>query len=140
MSIEENKTRTRRFYEDVFNQKKLAAIDEFVASTVVDHSLAPGAPAGIEGVRQAISMFVTAFPDLHLTLEDFVAEGGKVMVRWTMHGTHQGASLGMPPTGKRFTLPGISLVRLEGGMTVETWVHYDQMSLLQQLGLVPAPA
>jgi steroid delta-isomerase-like uncharacterized protein len=140
MSVEENKVRVRRFYEEVFNQKKLAAIDDFVVPNVIDHSLPPGAPAGIEGVRQTIGMFVAAFPDLNLTLEDFIAEGDKVVVRWTMRGTHQGASLGMPPTGKQFTLPGISLVCLDGGMAAETWVNYDQLVLLQQLGLVPAPA
>jgi steroid delta-isomerase-like uncharacterized protein len=118
----------------------LAGVDAFVAPNIIDHSLPPGAPGEIEGVRQTITMFLTAFPDLNLTLEDIIAEGDKVVVRWTMRGTHQGASLGMPPTGKQFTLPGISLLRLDGGMAAETWVSYDQLAMLQQLGLAPAPA
>lgn len=140
MSTEENKALVRRFYEEVFNNKNMAGVDAFVAPSVIDHSLPPGAPGGIEGVRQTITMFLTAFPDLHLTLEDIIAEEDKVVVRWTMRGTHQGASLGMPPTGKQFILPGISLVRLDGGKAAETWVNYDQLVMLQQLGLAPAPA
>jgi steroid delta-isomerase-like uncharacterized protein len=140
MSTEDNKALVRRFYDEVFNNKNMAGVDAFVAPNVIDHSLPPGAPGEIEGVRQTITMFLTAFPDLHLTLEDIIAEGDKVVVRWTMRGTHQGASLGMPPTGKQFTLPGISLVRLDGGMAAETWVSFDQLVMLQQLGLAPAPA
>lgn len=140
MSTEDNKALVRRFYDEVFNNKNMVGVDAFVAPNVIDHSLPPGAPGEIEGVRQTIAMFLTAFPDLHLTLEDIIAEGDKVVVRWTMRGTHQGASLGMPPTGKQFTLPGISLVRLDGGMAAETWVSYDQLVMLQQLGLAPAPA
>jgi steroid delta-isomerase-like uncharacterized protein len=140
MSTEDNKALVRRFYDEVFNNKNMAGVDAFVAPNVIDHSLPPGAPGEIEGVRQTITMFLTAFPDLHLTLEDIIAEGDRVVVRWTMRGTHQGASLGMPPTGKQFTLPGISLVRLDGGMAAETWVSFDQLVMLQQLGLAPAPA
>jgi steroid delta-isomerase-like uncharacterized protein len=140
MSTEENKALTRRFYEEVFNNKNMAGVDAFVAPNIIDHSLPPGAPGGIESVRQAITMLLTAFPDLHLTLEDLIAEGNRVVVHWTMRGTHQGASLGMPPTGKQFTMPGVSLLRLESGTAVEAWIVQDQLSMLQQLGLVPAPA
>jgi steroid delta-isomerase-like uncharacterized protein len=140
MSTEENKALTRHFYEEVFNNKNMAGVDAFVAPNIIDHSLPPGAPGGIESVRQAITMLLTAFPDLNLTLEDIIAEGNRVVVRWTMHGTHQGASLGMPPTGKQFTIPGVSLLCLESGMAVEAWIVQDQLSMLQQLGLVPAPA
>lgn len=139
MSLEENKAYVRRLYEVIFNQKKLAAIDDYFAPTVVDHSLAPGLPGGIEGVRQTITMFVQAFPDIHITVEDSIAEGDTVVSRWTFCGTHQGASLGMPPTGKHVTMPGISIVRLESGRAVENRVIFDQMTMLQQLGLAPAP-
>jgi steroid delta-isomerase-like uncharacterized protein len=140
MSVEENKVRVRRLYEEVFNQKNLAAIDDFFAPSVIDHSLPPGAPGGIEGVRQTIAMFLGAFPDLHVTVEDSIAEGGKVVARWTLRGTHQGASLGIPPTGKQFTMPGISILCLDGGKATETWVIFDQLGMLQQLGLAPVPA
>jgi steroid delta-isomerase-like uncharacterized protein len=140
MSVEENKVCMRRLYEEVFNQKNLAAIDDYFAPTVIDHSLPPGAPGGIEGVRQTIAMFLSAFPDLHLTVEDLIAERDKVVARWTLRGTHQGASLGMPPTGKQFTMPGISVVRFDGGKSAEQWVVHDQLGMLQQLGLIPSPA
>lgn len=140
MSTEENKALVRRFYEEVFNHKHMADIDAFVAPNIIDHSLPPGAPGGIESVRQAVTMLLTAFPDLHLTLEDIIVEGDRVAVRWTMRGTHQGASLGMPPTGKQFTIPGVSLLHLDSGKVVEAWIVQDQLSMLQQLGLAPAPA
>ena len=140
MSVEENKVRVRRLYEEIFNKKNLVSIDDYFAPTVIDHSLPPGVPGGIEGVRLTIAMFLGAFPDLHLTLEDLIAEGEQVVAHWTLCGTHQGASLGMPPTGKQVTMPGISILRLESGMAVETWVIFDQLGMLQQLGLAPAPA
>jgi steroid delta-isomerase-like uncharacterized protein len=140
MSTEENKALVRRLYEEIFNEKKLTAIDDYFAPNVIDDSLPPGAPDGIEGVRQTMTMFLMAFPDLRLTIEEMIAEGDKVVTRWTFRATHQGASLGMPATGKHVTMPGMSLVRLEGGKSVENWVIYDQLSLLQQLGLAPASA
>jgi steroid delta-isomerase-like uncharacterized protein len=139
MSTEENKVRVSRLYEEIFNHKKLAVVDDCFAPNVIDHSLPPGAPSGIEGVRQTIAMFLAAFPDLHLTLEDMIAEGDKVMARWTLRGTHQGASLGMPTTGKQVTMPGISILRFDDGKAAETWVIFDQLGMLQQLGLAPVP-
>jgi steroid delta-isomerase-like uncharacterized protein len=139
MSAEENKVCVRRLYEEVFNKQNVAAIDDYFAPTVIDHSLPPGVPGGVEGVRLTIAMYLAAFPDLNFTLEDLIAEGDKVVAHWTLRGTHQGASLGMPPTGKHITLPGISILRLDDGKAVETWVIFDQMGMLQQLGLAPAP-
>jgi len=139
MSTEDNKIRVRQLYDAVFNQHNLAAIDDFFAHDVVDHSLPPGAPGGIEGVRATIGMFLGAFPDLRITVDDLIAEGDTVVARWTLQGTHQGAALGMPPTGKQFSIPGVSIIRLAGGKSVEQWVVNDQLGLFQQLGLVPAP-
>jgi steroid delta-isomerase-like uncharacterized protein len=139
MPTEENKALMRRFYEEVFNNKNTDGLDAFLFPTIIDRSIPPDVPGGIEGVRQTIAMLLTAFPDLNLTLEDIIAEGDRVVVRWTMRGTHQGASLGMPPTGKQFTMPGISLARLDSGKVVEAWVVQDQLSMLQQLGLAPVP-
>ena len=140
MSLEENKACVRQLYEKVFNRKNLAAIDDYFAADVIDHSLPPGVPGGSEGVKLTIGMFVGAFPDMHLTVEDLIAEGDMVVARWTLRGTHQGASLGMPPTGKQFAMPGVSIVRLSDGKSVEQWVVHDQLGMLQQLGLIPAPA
>lgn len=139
MSVEQNKARVHQLYEEIFNQKELAAIDDYFAPTVIDDCLPLGVPGGIEGVRQTITMFLAAFPDLRLTVEGCIAEGDKVAASWILRGTHQGASLGMPPTGKQVTMLGISVVRLESGKVVESRVIFDQLGMLQQLGLAPTP-
>ena len=81
----------------------------------------------------------SAFPDIHITIEDQFAEGDKSVVRWTAHGTHQGALQGRSPTGKQVTVTAVSIFRWANGMAEEAWTVYDQLSLLQQLGLMPAP-
>lgn len=139
MSTENNKALIRRFYEEVFNQKKRAAIDEFSDPNYVDHTAPPGLPAGIEGQKQLIGMYLTAFPDLHLTVEDMIAEGDKVVSRWSGSGTHQGKFMGIPPTGKQGTVTGIEIIRIAGSKFVEHWMELDALGLLQQLGVVPAP-
>jgi steroid delta-isomerase-like uncharacterized protein len=80
---------------------------------------------------------VSAFPDLKLMVEDQIAEGDKVVTRWSATGTHQGELLGIPPTGKQTTATGITIDRIQGGKIVETWTHWDNLGLLQQLGVVP---
>ena len=140
MSIEDNKTFMRRFYEEVINQKNLAAIDDFVAPTFVNHSaLQLGMlGGGIEEVKQYVSMILTTFPDLHYTVEDLLAEGDKIVARITISGTQQGAFMGIPATGKHATISDIEIFRITGGKAVENWVQADFLGLLQQLGVVPA--
>ena len=139
MSTEANKATVRRFYEEVFNQKNRAAIEEFVDRNGIDHALPPGLPAGIEGSKQFITMYLTAFPDLHFTVEDMIAEGDKVVARLTTRGTQQGAFMGIPPTGKQATITAIDINRIVGGKSVEHWLNMDTLGLLQQLGVIPAP-
>src|SRR5690348_15208885 len=113
MSTEDNKTLIRRFFEEVYTKKNLAAIGEFIAPSHIDHSAsAAGSPPGPEGSKQLIGMMLTAFPDLYVTVEDMVAEGDKVVVRLTMHGTQQGSLGGIPPTGKRVAVSTIDIVRI----------------------------
>ena len=108
MSTEENKTLMRRFFEEVYTKKNLAAIGEFIAPTHIDHSAAAaGLPGGPEGSSQAIGMMLTAFPDLHVTVEDMIAEGNKVVVRMTMRGTQQGAFGSIPPTSKQVAVNSV---------------------------------
>ena len=139
MSTEANKATVRRFYEEVFNQKNRAAIEEFVDRNGIDHALPPGLPAGIEGSKQFITMYLTAFPDLHFTVEDMIAEGDKVVARLTTGGTQQGEFMGIPPTGKQATITAIDINRIVGGKSVEHWLNMDTLGLLQQLGVIPAP-
>ncbi len=139
MSTEDNKAAVRRFYEEVINKKNLAAIDEFIDPHGIDHALPPGMPGGIEGSKQFIGMYLTAFPDLHFTVEDMIAEGDRVVSRLTTRGTHKGALMGIPPTGKQVTITGIDINRIVGGKSVEHWLEMDTMGMMQQLGVIPAP-
>ncbi len=139
MSTEVNKASMRRFYEEAFNKKNRAAIDEFIDPTQVDHAAPPGTPGGLEGARQTVTMYLTAFPDLYFMVEDFIAEGDKVVARLTVRGTQQGVFMGIPPTGKHATVTAIDINRMAGGKSVEHWLEMDTLGLLQQLGVIPAP-
>ena len=99
MSTEENKAIVHCFYEEVFNRKHTAALNEFIDPQAVDHAAPAGAPGGIEGARQFAGMFLAAFPDVRCTVEDLTAEGGQVVARLTQRGTHHGIFLGHPQPG-----------------------------------------
>jgi steroid delta-isomerase-like uncharacterized protein len=135
----ENKTIARRFNEDVWGRGDEAALEELLAPDFVDHDALPGQPPGREGHRQILAAFRSAFPDLHVTTEDIVAEGDKVVTRWTARGTHQGELMGIAPTGKEVTIKGIDVLRIAGGKMVERWAEYNDLELMQQLGAVPEP-
>jgi len=139
MSTEDNKATVRRFYEEAINKQNAAAIDAFIDPQCVDHALPPGMPAGIEGSKQFIAMYLTAFPDLHFMVEDMIAEGDKVVARLTTRGTHSGPFLGIPPTGKHASISCIDINRLANGKSVEHWLEMDNLGLFQQLGVIPAP-
>ena len=139
ISTEVNKSSMRRFYDEVFNKKNGAAIDEFINPNQVDHAAPPGTPRGLQGAKQTINMYLTAFPDLHFTVEDIIAEGDKVVTRLTCLGTQQGAFMGIPPTGKQVRVKAIDINRIVGGKGVEHWLEMDTLGLLQQLGVIPAP-
>jgi predicted ester cyclase len=139
MSTENNKTLTHQFLDELFNKRNLAIVDALCVTNVIDHGLPPGL-SGIEGVKQSAGMYLAAFPDLHFTFEDLIAEEDKVVVRETMSGTQQGELMGIPPTGKKFSATGIEIYRFEGGKIVEHWLQADNLGLLQQLGALPSPA
>jgi steroid delta-isomerase-like uncharacterized protein len=137
MSTEENKALMRRWIETV-NQRNLAVFDELCARDFVYHD-ASKTMQGLEPYIQVLSMYLTAIPDLHITLEDVIAEGDRVVTRQTYRGTQQGNLLSIPPTGKQVTLTGIAITRIASGKVIEQWVNNDDMGLLQQLGVVPTP-
>ena len=140
MSTEENKASLRRVYEEAINRGNMAVVDELVGPDYIEHD--PGYPQpvrGPEGLKQYFMVFRTAFPDLHLAIEDMVGEGDRIAVRHTARGTHQGDLLGTPPTGKQLTVTGMTFHKFVNGKLVETWVNADTLGLLQQLGVVPAP-
>jgi steroid delta-isomerase-like uncharacterized protein len=137
MSAEENKALARRVLDEMFNKGNLDVADELLAPDYVDHDPAmPEDIHGPEGFKQYVSGYRSAFSDLHLEFEDQIAEGDKVVTRWTGTGTHDGELSGIPPTGKRVTLPGMEIVRISGGKLVEGWEGYDTMNLMRQLGVV----
>ncbi len=138
MSTEENKAIELRFFEEVVNKGNLAVIDELVAANFIDHSAPPGAASDREGYKQFFAMTHEAFPDFRSTLEDMIAEGDLVVQRFTARGTHKGGGfMGIAPTGKQMTVPGIAIHRITGGKIVEDWVSMDMLGALQQLGVVP---
>jgi steroid delta-isomerase-like uncharacterized protein len=137
MSVEENKALVHRYLEEVYNKKNVAAIDELIAPNLIAHAYGP--PADREGYKQVLSMLFTAFPDYHLTVEDMVAEGDKVAVRFTWSGTHKGEFTGLAPTGKQVTVTAMTIHRVEDGKVVETWGLVDRLGQMQQLGVVPSP-
>ena len=127
----------RRFYEELWSQGDLETISELVADDFVDHYPLPGAPPGREGVAALINTWRTAFPDMRETCEDLIAEGDKVVGRFTIRGTHSGGFMGVPPTGQRVTMSGIDIVRVAGGKIAEFWYGEHLLELMQQLGAVP---
>jgi predicted ester cyclase len=140
MSTEENKALAYRYYAEFNKQTYLALFDEIAAPDLVWHDAPPGTPPGLVGAKQAHTAFFTGFPDLHATVNDLIAEGDKVVVRGTLHGTHQGEFMGIPPTGKVVTVPFIAICRFVGGKEVEHWGVGDMLGWLQQLGAIPQMA
>jgi predicted ester cyclase len=138
MSTEDNKATSRRFYEEVINQKQLAVVDEVAGDRYHSHDFPPGLPPGREGLKIFISVFHAAFPDGHLTIDQMIAEGDTVATRLTFHGTHTGEFQGIAPTGMKVTIPALDMARFESGKLVEHWGGPNQMSLLQQLGVIPS--
>lgn len=136
----QNRMQVRRAIEEIWNRGNYAVLDEFVARDLVVHASTPGAEIhGAEGAMQFYVALRAAFPDLHFTIEDQIAEGDRVVTRWSATGTHDGEFQGIPPTGKQVTLTGIDIDRLANGKVVECWPQVDELGLLQQLGVIPAP-
>jgi len=139
MSAKDLKALTCRFIEE-WNKGKAAAmavIDEMYATNFVSHG--DKDVRGIKNVKKSTSEEFTAFPDLHFTIDDMVAEGDKVVMRITMTGTHKGEYMGAPPTNKKITIRAIAIERFAGGKIVEEWGQTDTLGLMQQLGLAPTP-
>ncbi len=139
MTIEENKALIREIIEEVWNKGDLAAVDRYFAPDYIDHAPLPGQAPGPEGYKGAVAAIREAFPDLHLTLEGILSEEDKVAFHYTMQGTHRGPFMGMPPTGKPFSVTGMIIARIDDGKAVERWANLDTLGLMQQLGAIPAP-
>ena len=137
MSVEENKAAVRRVWEEVMNKGDLAVADKLMATNYIFH-----APGGVEangpdGFKQFVTIYRTAFPDIHCTIDDMFGEGEKVVSRFTLRGTHNGDLMGIAPTGKTTAIAGIVISRFAGGKEVEAWGSYDSLAMYQQLGVTP---
>jgi steroid delta-isomerase-like uncharacterized protein len=137
MSTETNKAIVRRYIEQILNNQRLDLIDEFFVDTVELHGVGSGI-TGRAALVEYYAMFGAAFPDWHTTIDDMVAEGDKVVVRYTATSTHQGEMQGIPATGKPYTQNAIVIYRLTNGKIVEGRLQTDMLSMMQQLGLMPA--
>lgn len=137
MSAEEYKACSRRVFEEIWNRGNLDEIYEIFASDFVLHEPVAGEIRGPEGYKKFVTMYRAAYPDLHFTVEDQIAEGDKVVNRLTFTGTHKGKLMGVPPSGEKITTTGITVCRYRGGKMLEAWANSDVLGMLQQLKVMP---
>ncbi len=136
MGVEDNKQAVRRFYEEVINGRNLDAIDALQTPDAVNHTFGG---QGTEAAKQFFAMVHQAFPDMYVEVHDVIAEGDLAAARVTYSGTHQGQFFGIPATGRRTEVSGLDFFRMQDGRQAEHWGGADMASLLQQLGVMPAP-
>ena len=141
MSAEENKALTRRSWE-IVTEGNLDTLEDALAEVYADDIVLhePDEDVrGVEGLKQFVTMIRSAIPDLRITLEEDIAEGDKVVSRWSAQGTHQGELMGIAPKGNQVMITGITIHRIEEGKIVEEWENWDALGLMQQIGAIPSP-
>jgi steroid delta-isomerase-like uncharacterized protein len=121
------------------SNSKNQAKEKILMSDNYHHPGLPPVPSGPEGYKQLVAMYRGAFPDLNITMVEMIAEGDKVVARWTAQGTNTGEMMGMPPTGKTFNATGMNMFRISGGKVAEVWTNFDDLGMMQQLGIIPTP-
>jgi len=135
----ENKTIIRRLYAEVWNERKLEVVDELLsASHALNDPIVSGSQVGPELYKRRVAELTTGFPDLCFTVEDMIAEGEKVVACWTISGTHKGEYTGIPGTGKKIFLEGITIHHIKKGKILDSYARWDVLGLMQQLGAIPA--
>jgi steroid delta-isomerase-like uncharacterized protein len=137
-AAEENKSVISSFVEEVINQGRLERADDLVAVDFVEVDPLPGQKQGREGLKEVISAFRTAFPDIHWVIEEMVGEGERVFSRFKWHGTHRGEFFGVPATDGEITVKGMFVDRVVAGKMVENQILMDGLSMMRQLGVIPA--
>lgn len=136
MSTEENKAVVRRYLEEIWSAGKLEAANEIMTEAFMFHGPIRDLE-GLDAFKQFVAGIHTTFPDVNFTVEDLVAEGDKVVVRWSMTGTHTNEFMGIAATGKPFTVPGTSIAHFSGEKMAEIWLYWDRLGMLEQLDAVP---
>ena len=138
MSVEDNKAVMRRIYDEVMSQGNIDLADEFFSDDFVEHEGFPGLPTeGPEAPKAGFAMLRAAFPDLHMTADEMIAERDKVVTRGTVSGTHQGEFMGIPPTNKSFEVQFMDIIKFHDGKATEHWGLTDQGAMMEQLGIAP---
>jgi steroid delta-isomerase-like uncharacterized protein len=125
--------------EELYNKGNLDSADEFYAGDYIWHNVSGPDVHGSEGMKQHVANVRTAFPDIHITADDMIAEGDKVVTRWTIAATHKGEVAGYPPTDSSVLFTGILISRIADGKIVEDWENSDVFGLMQQIGAIPPP-
>lgn len=139
MSIESNKAIVRQ-YREIYNTDQLDKLSDVLAENFVPRSLMPGMIPSLETYNQIHQMAKASFPDLLVTTEDLIAEGDKVVERWTQTQTHTGAPfMNISPSNKPITFTGISIYRIGNGKIVEHWANMDMFGMMAQMGAIPVP-
>jgi steroid delta-isomerase-like uncharacterized protein len=138
-TVGEAKAIVRRFYDEVWNAGRLDVVDDLFVDHFVGHAPGGEVSRGPGAVRDFVADWRSVVPDVQIDVHQQVGEGARVATRFTGHGTHQGAWLGIPPTGKEISLSGISITRVVDGRFVSEWGEFDVIGLLRQLGVVETP-
>ena len=135
----QNKTIIRRLYEEVWNERKLEVVDELLSeSHALNDPIVSGSQHGPELYKRRVMELTTAFPDLCFTIEDTVAEGEKFATCWTISGTHRKEYMGIPATGRKISLEGITIHLIRKGKILDSYARWDVLGLMRQLGAIPA--
>lgn len=138
MTPEETEALAHRWHMDITQKGNLAAADEILTSDFVSHVNGQDMP-GAEGAKQLATAIRTAFPDLRITHHEAIVSGNRVAIRWTTDATHRGDYFGVPPTGKQIHVEGLDLFHIRDGKIAEVWIVFDNLSVMQQMGVVPQP-
>ena len=137
----DSKTIVKRLYGDVWNKRRLGVVsDLFSPSHALRDNNSPGSSVGPEAYRMQVAMYVAAFPDLRITIEDTVAEKDKFVASWTLSGTHKGEIMGIRPTNRKVSVEGITIHYLANGKIIDSNISWDALGLLRQLGVAPVLA
>lgn len=137
-SVTQNLALVSRIWNEIWNKGALEASDEVFAKDYLGH-LPIMTVHGPEEFKNLVKVYLAAFPDVHLTVEDAFGAGDRVTVRWTSRGTHEGVMMGIPPSHNKIEVMGISIFRMTGGQVAEEWEGFDTLGMMQQIGAIPRP-
>ena len=136
----ENRAIVLRLYQEIWNKRSLEVISELVSPSHALHGPNfSGSAIGPEAYAGQVALFLAAFPDLRFAIEDTVAENDKVVACWAISGTHKGEFMGVPATGKRITIDGMTIHHIAGGKIMDSFSNWDALGFMQQIGVVAAP-